>query len=454
MKNYNKKSNVEEDKTSTSLNSHDILWNYGDRFCNFVSGGVLSLDDFAALFIVGGAVVLCCHFIPIPKRKMTSSDLATLSCHRQAFAPVKSIEKPISSDSVSLLTSKPSTKRQVSTSALKEKGPCSACSIKFKGAQQPPFQIISVMTQTKPLFNIAPAQKVERRFHTKKSLAPQCQAFPNSSELDSAFSFSQKIIEKQFTLPYSTMKIKIIEDPSLVMTFKPAYERLTDINLSYPDQLKILHFTLKKTCSNWRFTSTTSFTKEDRNIFSQETYGLHFLLTHPFARSDSFINRASHSFCSSLAWPQPPYPWPQLKQKYFHLIKSDLALELVDLDTDLGSRASYFLLAGNVRKFAPEYFHRRALEIFKVIDESIELVRKQSKIADKHAILISTDEKLQSIRSQTLVGEFDTKSPHQRPYEQLFCSTTRKERIVSDRELFSLSSLVFEQDLCCNFYSF
>lgn len=342
-----------------------------------------------------------------------------------------------------------------SNNSLLDKRLSQHAAFKTKIIEQVPSKTLFVSMEKTELPLKAFARRVEGpSFKIKRSLAPKCQAFPGTTYFNDGLSFSQKIVEKQFTLPYSTVKIQIIEDPSLVMTFKPAYERLTDVNLSYPDQLKILYSTLRKTCMYSTVSSTSTFTEKGRSLLSQKTYGLHFILTHPFDCSDSFINRASHSFCSSLAWPKPAYPWPQLKQKYFHLIKSDLAKELVDLDRDFADEAPYFPLAAKVNSLAPEYFHRRALETFKIIDESMELARKQSKIADKHALIISANDKLSNIRSQTLVSEFDNKYPHQRPYEQLFCSTTGKERIVSDRELFSLSSLVFEQDLCCNFYSF
>ena len=343
-------------------------------------------------------------------------------------------------------------------------------------AERAIFKIIAKISSIAPILRLVWSQKTEppqkaftqtseQRFRVEERIrfdtttnktkrATKCEAIPSGSDLHDGLSLSQKIVEKKFTLSNNSMIRQILKDPGLVMTFKPAYECLTDVSLSYPDQLKILHFTLRKTCSNWLFTTITSFTEKDRDRYSQETYGLHFLLTHPFELNDSLINRASHSFCSSLAWPKPPYPWPQLKQKYFQLIKSDLAQELVDLDTDLGSREPYFLLAGNVRKFAPEYFNKRALEMFKLVDEGMELARKQSTIADKNAILISTHEKFESIRSQTLILFFDKKFPNQRPYEQLFCSTTERERIVSDRELFSVSSVLLKQDLFCNFQSF
>lgn len=131
MDRYNKKNILEKNKTFTPSNSHDYLW-------NSVWGGVPSvpsLKDFTPFFIFG-AVALCCSFIPITTTKLTANKFATLSYHRQAFAPRKSIEQPISSASASLLTSKPVAKCPISASALKEKGPCSACSIEFKGAQQ------------------------------------------------------------------------------------------------------------------------------------------------------------------------------------------------------------------------------------------------------------------------------------------------------------------------------
>lgn len=298
-------------------------------------------------------------------------------------------------------------------------------------------------------FSVGKRITLDKTNKTKRLLAPKCQAFPGGSDFDGGFSFCEKIVkytcekpyEKNFTLSYNRMKMQIIEDPFLVMTFKMAYELLTDIKLTHRENLEIIHLVLRKTCRYSKVSSTTMFTKENKNIFSQETYGLHFLLTHPFELQDSFINKASHSFSSFFNWSKPPSPWGELNQTSFNLLKADLALELVDLDTDLGDFCS-FPLAAKMRSLVPQYFERRALENFHIIDEGINLVHKQSKIVDKYDIIMSCANKLNTVRSQTLVNEFDKKFPDQGPYEELFCSVTGQERIVSKRKPFDFLSLV------------
>lgn len=507
MDRYNKKSNLKEDKTSTSLNSHDIFLNSVDKFCNFVSGGVFGLNEFAVLFIVGGAVGICRHFIPISKRKMTPNDLATLSCHRQAFAPMRKIEQPIYLDSASLLTSETGVKCPSSTSALKKKDPCSASSSKLKRAQQPSPKRISVTTQTKLSLKIASAQThtttnqiiprvlgdisslshihinrktkdkwkqksnkrvykpdtgfpvgkritLEKTNKTKRSLAPKCQAFPGGGDFDGGLSFSEKLVkyidninEKNLTLGDSNMKMILFDDPCLMRLFKATRKRLTDIKLTHDDQLEAIHFALRETCMYSRINSTSIVTKQDRGVFSQEIDLLILSLTTPFELNDSVVNRVSHSFGSFWNGAGLSYPWDKLKQKYFDLIKSDLALELTDLDRDFGRTEPYFLLAATVRSLAPEYFKKKVSESFKVIQESMDLAEKQSEITNRYSIILSANDKLSNKRSQTLVNEFDQTFPDQEPYEQLFCSATgQKERIVSNRESFDLSSLVVKKN--------
>ena len=486
MNRSNKKNILEKFEISTLLSSYD-------RFCRYVCEQGPYMSFYIILLVVS---MFCFRF---SDRKKMPTHFATISCHTQSFFPIKSAQQQVLLRCDSLLTSEPVVKCLASTSALKKKDPCSISSSKLKGAQQPPPKRIFVMTQTKPSLKIASAQMhtstnqiiprvlgdlsslghihinrktknkwkkkskkwihkpetgfpvgkritLEKTNRTKRLLAPKCQTFPNGSDLDGGLTFSEKVFkytfENNFNLTYGTMKIQIIEDPSLVMTLYRAHKRLTDISLSHLDQLKTLHFTLTTTCDYSTVTSTSMFTAEDRNLLSQETYGLYLLLTHPFELNDSFMNRARHSFCSSLVWPKPPYPWPQLKQKSFDLLKSDLALELVDLDRDFSRVKIYYPLALRVRSLAPKYFERRVLESFTLIKEGMNLAKKQSKVADKYAIVISAIDKLNNIRSQTLVSEFDKECPNQKPYGELFYSATGKQRIVSDREPFDLSSLV------------
>nr|YP_010932566.1 hypothetical protein RMD54_pgp047 [Klebsormidium crenulatum]WKT06385.1 hypothetical protein [Klebsormidium crenulatum] len=285
---------------------------------------------------------------------------------------------------------------------------------------------------------------LEKTNRIKRSLAPKCQAFTNGSDLDGGLTVYEKAFKysckKNFTLLYNNMKMPIIEDPFLIMTFQTAYEPLIDIKLCQHDQQKIIHLALRKTCRYSKVNTTTIFTKENRNIFSQETYGLYLLLTKRFELQDSFINKASHSFNSLFDWSKLSSPWGELKQTSFDLLKADLALELVDLDTDLCVQDFFFVFAAKARSLAPQYFERRVSENLQIINEGIELA--QSKRADKHAIIISSAKKLNIVRSQTLVQEFDKTFPNLGSYKELFCSVTGEQRIVSDRKPFDFLNLV------------
>ena len=293
--------------------------------------------------------------------------------------------------------------------------------------------------------------KKEKINKLKRSVRVRGQALPNGSDADGGLNFTTQLVkwgwqihQEDLTPGESNMRQTLINDPSLIRLVRATRKRLTSTKLKLPDEFETINFAMQEICLYSKINETSIVTKEDRTLFAEETDALVFILKTPFKKHDSFVNQGRHSLDLFLYGQGGRfYLWNKLHRKFFDFFKSDIALQLVDLERDFGRQSPYFQLAANVRSFVPEYFENQVLESFKVVQESIDLSENEFTSAERCARFTSLKNELKKIRSQSLIGRYNQKFPNKQPYQQVFCSATgQKHRMESRREPFNSDEFV------------
>ena len=398
------KKKVLKDEPCTALNLHHHVWN-----------SVWSFFGYFAFICIIGTISFCCHRISMKKTKMTPYTFATMSmsCHPQAFFSIKSHD----SQRIFKLGTKISVIAPIVQLILSQK-------------TEPPQKAFT------PKIRVEERRIVTITTKTKKSLATKCQAIQNGSDLESNISLGRQLLtfitnvnQTNLTLGNDHMKKTLIDNPRLIRLFERTRKRLTNMKLTYVDKLETIHSALRETCRYSRINSESTFTKQDRHFFSQEIEVLILILTSQFELNDSLVNQMSHKFDLFWSGAGLSYPCGKLKQKYFDLLKLDMALELADLDRDLGEQDSYFIFAAKAKSLVPQYFYDKVFKMFQIMDEAILLLQKESTPATKYAIISRANNQVNDIRSETLIDKFNFTFPDKGPYAELFIPSLVKKKL-------------------------